>query len=403
MNRRDFLIQSSTTLLAMTTGIKPVITAADSEKMTLKAPFTLFLCGDVMTGRGIDQLLPHPSDPQLHEPFVRNANRYVKLGEDINGAVPKPVNFDYIWGDVLVELEKAAPDKRIVNLETSITSSDNYWPDKGIHYRMHPRNVECLTAAKIDCCVLANNHVLDWGYAGLTETLESLKKVGIKTVGAGVNLLEAQSPAILNTISKGRIMVFSCGLSTSGISDEWAARNEKAGIHFLPDLSHKSVDQIAAIVQQSRRVGDIVIVSIHWGKNWGYNIPREHIDFAHKLVDSAGIDILHGHSSHHPLGLEVYKEKLILYGCGDFLNDYEGIGGKEQFRSDLSLMYLVKVAPESGHMVKLEMVPFQIKRFRLNRASAEDAIWLQHTLDEQCRKFKCRIELTPDLTLKVGY
>ncbi|MFO7578772.1 CapA family protein [Nitrosomonas halophila] len=369
----------------------------------MNTPIKLFLCGDVMTGRGIDQLLPCPSDPQLHEPYVRNANSYVELGEDANGVIPKPVSFDYIWGDALAELDKAAPDVRIINLETSVTTSNDYWLDKGIHYRMHPQNIACLTAAKIDCCVLANNHVLDWGYAGLTETLNTLSNAHIKTAGAGANLPEAQSPAIVAMPAKSRVIVISCGTTSSGIPVEWAAKIGKAGVYLLTDLSRKTVEQIAAIVQLSKRPGDIVMLSIHWGENWGYAIRQEHVEFAHGLIDCAQVDILHGHSSHHPIGLEVYKEKLILYGCGDFLNDYEGIGGHEHYRSDLSLMYLVSIAPATGKLIALEMVPMQIKRFRLKRASQQDAHWLQRTLEEHSRQFNGRIELTPGQTLKVVY
>lgn len=403
MKRRDFLVHSSAALLALTTGIRKAMSETDPEQSALKMPITLFLCGDVMTGRGIDQILPFPSQPQLYEPYVRNAKDYIELAEEINGAIAKPVGFDYIWGDALAELAKAAPDARIINLETSVTASNNYWRDKGIHYRMHPQNIACLTAAKIDCCVLANNHVLDWGYAGLTETLHTLVNAGIKTAGAGAHLQEAQLPAILDIPSKGRVIVISCGTESSGISYEWAASARKAGVYFLTDLSRKTVDQIATLVHQYKHPGDIVIVSIHWGGNWGYRIPQEHIDFAHMLIDSAGVDLLHGHSSHHPIGLEVYKQKLILYGCGDFLNDYEGISGYESYRGDLSLMYFVSVAPGTGKLIELEMVPLQIKCFRLNRASADDTHWLQRTLDEHSRTFHCRIELTSEQTLRGVY
>jgi poly-gamma-glutamate synthesis protein (capsule biosynthesis protein) len=139
----------------------------------------LFLCGDVMTGRGIDQILPHPSAPALYEPYIRSALDYVRIAQRANGHIPKPVDFEYVWGDALEALGESAVDARIVNLETAITRSDDYWRGKGINYRMHPHNLACLNAANIDCCVLANNHVLDWGYAGLSETLVSLRQAGI--------------------------------------------------------------------------------------------------------------------------------------------------------------------------------------------------------------------------------
>jgi poly-gamma-glutamate capsule biosynthesis protein CapA/YwtB (metallophosphatase superfamily) len=91
--------------------------------------------------------------------------------------------------------------------------------------------------------------------------------------------------------------------------------------------------------------------------------------------------LVYGHSSHHPKALEVYKGKLILYGCGDFLNDYEGIGGFEQFRGDLCLMYFVDLEVSTGRLLSLEMVPMQIRCFKLNNVIKTDALWLQSVLE----------------------
>jgi poly-gamma-glutamate capsule biosynthesis protein CapA/YwtB (metallophosphatase superfamily) len=158
----------------------------------------LFLCGDVMTGRGIDQVLPYPGHPRLHERYVKDARDYVKLAERRSGPIPKPAAFSYIWGEALQELSRERPDLRIVNLETSVTTSDGFWPDKGIHYRMHPANISCLVEAGIDGCSLANNHTLDWGYAGLSETMEVLAAARIRFAGAGRNRAEARKPAVLS-------------------------------------------------------------------------------------------------------------------------------------------------------------------------------------------------------------
>ena len=94
-----------------------------------------------MTGRGIDQILAHPGDPTLHEGYVKHAGEYVRLAERASGPIAAPVKPRYVWGDVLAELVRVQPDLRLVNLETSVTSSDDFWPGKGIHYRMHPDNV----------------------------------------------------------------------------------------------------------------------------------------------------------------------------------------------------------------------------------------------------------------------
>ena len=167
----------------------------------------IFLCGDVMTGRGIDQVLPHPCDPRLHERNMESATGYVRLAEQANGPIPTPVDFSYIWGAALDEFRRARPDVRIINLETSITHSDAYIP-KGINYRMSPENAGCLAAAGVDCCVLGNNHVLDWGHAGLVDTLATLKRLQIKTAGAGRDAVQAMAPAILGIGDERRILVF---------------------------------------------------------------------------------------------------------------------------------------------------------------------------------------------------
>lgn len=193
---------------------------------------TLFLCGDVMTGRGIDQILPHPGKPHIFESYMRSALGYVELAEEVNGRIRHPVDFAYIWGDAMGAFQRAAPDLRIINLETAVTTSEDAWPNKGIHYRMHPANLPCLTAADINCCILANNHVMDWGYKGLAETLDSLHRAGIGTCGAGRDAAEAAGPAILNIPDKGRVLVFAWGTEDSGVPREWAADVSRPGVNF---------------------------------------------------------------------------------------------------------------------------------------------------------------------------
>ncbi len=357
---------------------------------------TIFMCGDVMTGRGIDQVLPHPSDSRIHEPYVKDAREYVRIAEKANGPIPKPVDSPYIWGEALDEFERVRPDVKLINLETSVTKSDDYWKHKGINYRMHPENIPCTTAAGIDCCALANNHVLDWGYSGLAETLETLRKAGIKTAGAGRNREEAEAPAVVEVAGKGRVIVFSLGSETSGIPFDWAATESRAGVNLLRDYSEKTIQRIKRRVQEIKRERDIVIASIHWGSNWGYDVDESEREFAHRLIDEAGVDVIHGHSSHHVKGVEVYNGRLILYGCGDFINDYEGIGGYETFRGDLSLMYFATVEPSSGKLLSLHMTPTQMKQFRVNRASRQDALWLTNVLNREGDKFGTRFDLDDD-------
>jgi poly-gamma-glutamate synthesis protein (capsule biosynthesis protein) len=356
-----------------------------------------------MIGRGIDQILPHPGDPYLYEPYMKTARGYVELAIEANGPIPAPVDFAYIWGDALEAFARLAPDVRIINLETAVTTSDTPWPGKAIHYRVHPANIPCLTTAHIDCCVLSNNHVLDWGYAGLAETLDTLRHVQVQTAGAGRTLAEAAAPAVLNVAGKGRVLVWAFGVESSGIPQSWAATPYRPGVHLLTDLSDTTVRAIAAAVQARKHAGDIIVVSLHWGGNWGYHVPSEQRRFAQQLIDEAGVDIVHGHSSHHPKGIEVFHDKLILYGGGDFLNDYEGIRGYEAFRDDLTLMYFVTVEPNTGMLQRLTMIPMQLKRLRANRAPTAAAQWLREVLHREGDKFGTDVVLHKDNTLSLQW
>jgi poly-gamma-glutamate capsule biosynthesis protein CapA/YwtB (metallophosphatase superfamily) len=361
------------------------------------------MCGDVMTGRGIDQVLPHPGDPTIHESYMKNAGGYVYLAEQANGPIPPRVDDAYIWGFALEELQRRAPHVRIINLETSVTRSHEYWPGKGINYRMSPDNIDCITTAGIDCCGLANNHVLDWGYAGLLETLETLTGAGLNYAGAGRTIAEARAPAVIHVADQPEVAIFAYGSQSSGIPSSWAAAANRPGVNLLPDLSQSTVGDIAKDVLKTKEQPRIAVVSIHWGGNWGYEIPSQQIEFAHALIDAAGVDIVHGHSSHHVKAVEVYKGKPVIYGCGDFINDYEGIKGYEEFRGDLSLMYFAQVDPKDGTLAALMMTPTQTAKFRVNRASEKDAQWLKHVLNREGRRFGTQVEVNPDTSFSLRW
>jgi poly-gamma-glutamate synthesis protein (capsule biosynthesis protein) len=355
---------------------------------------TLCLVGDVMLGRGVDQILPHPGDPRLHEEYCASAEEYVALAERASGETPRQVPFSYVWGDALAELQGIDPRALIINLETSVTTSRDYAP-KGINYKMNPENIGCLAAAGVDCCVLANNHVLDFGEAGLVETLATLRQAAIPVAGAGSDAAAAETPAVIPR-GKARVLVFGFAATSSGVPRTWAAAAGRPGVNLLPDLSQHTVEAIAGRSRAMRRPGDILVASIHWGGNWGYHIGADETRFAHALVETAGFDVVHGHSSHHPKAIEIWHDRPILYGCGDFLNDYEGISGYEEFRTDLAALYLARLDIATGGLGELRLVPFRICRFQLRRASREEAAWLCHTLDGESARFATRLALDED-------
>ena len=355
--------------------------------MTFAAPpTTVFLAGDVMTGRGVDQIMAVPSKPELREDYVRTATAYVELAERMHGPIQRPVGPSYVWGAALSVLAEIKPRASLVNLETSVTTSDDFWPHKGINYRMHPANVGCLQAAHIDVCTLANNHVIDFGRSGLIETLDVLHRAGLRTVGAGRNLAEARAPMRFDVADATALLVFAFGCESSGIPDEWAAGPSLPGVDLLNDLSKRSADEITARVKAHKRPGDIAVASVHWGSNWGYDIDPDQAAFAHRLIEG-GIDVVHGHSSHHVRPIEVYRDKLILYGCGDLINDYEGITGHEDWRGDLGAMYFATIAPQDGSLVGLRIVPMRMRKLQLTRPGKSDEQLLADILTRISRPF----------------
>ncbi|MEX2353347.1 MAG: CapA family protein [Gammaproteobacteria bacterium] len=362
----------------------------------------VFVCGDVMTGRGIDQILRHPCDPRIYESYLKDARDYVELAEHIHGKIPRGVAGSYVWEKIAPEWQKRRPLVKIINLETAVTVSDKHWAGKGINYRMHPQNIDVLTSAQIDICALANNHVLDWEVEGLRETLGTLEAAGIKYAGAGENRAEAMKPVVHKLPGDKRLLLFSLGTASSGIPGEWSAAADRAGVYLLEDLASGTIRQIKENVEQYRQTGDLIIISIHWGSNWGYEIPVAHQLFAHNLIDEVNADLIHGHSSHHPIAIEIYRDKPVLYGCGDFINDYEGIHGREALRGDLSVMYFLEFDPRSLHLRKIELVPLQVRLFQLNYASLEDRQWLVETFSRISATWQTPFRLDNDHTISVN-
>lgn len=362
----------------------------------------LFLCGDVMLGRGIDQILPHSVNPKLYESYVKDARDYVDLAEIKNGPIPQPVSFTYIWGDAIGIWKKTMPSAKIINLETSITTHNQPWLDKGINYRMHPKNVEVLSEANINFCSLANNHTLDWERTGLLETMNTLKNSGILFAGAGINDIEASTPASL-PLQHGKIIVLAYGAKSSGIPKFWAAEENLSGINMLPENDEMAVSLIKNEISKIKKKNDVVVLSLHWGRNWGYDIPLKHQKLAHEIIDKTGGAIIHGHSSHHPMGIEVYHNKLIIYGAGDFINDYEGINGYEQFRGELGLMYFPEVNQENGELISMKIFPMETKNFRLHHASKSDALWLKTILNREGIQFGTQFKWNEDHSLDLEW
>jgi len=263
----------------------------------------------------------------------------VMIGRLVNEALQKS-NPEYIWGNVLPLMK--AQDTIIVNLEAALTYSDTIVP-KVFNFKSDPEHVASLQCANIGLVNLANNHVLDYATEGLLETLDTLKKAKIPYVGAGKNSDEAEKVHYLD-IAGVTISVIGCTDNEPG----WNADSVHAGTNYLKvGQTHKLKNNI----EEARKKSDIVIISIHWGPNMVQYPPKAFIQFAHDLID-CGVDIIHGHSAHIFQAVEVYKNKLILYDTGDFVDDYYV---DPYLRNDCSFLFLVEL--DANGPKKLTLIP----------------------------------------------
>jgi hypothetical protein len=218
--------------------------------------------------------------------------------------------------------------------------------------------------------------VLDWCRAGLDEALCTLHAAGLRTAGTGSNEAAAWAPLEWAAPDGARVRLLACATESSGVPDDWAAQATRSGIALLPDLSDASAQRFADAMAGPAGERACRIVSIHWGSNWVARVPDAQRRFARRLIDLGAADLVHGHSSHHPLPIEVHRDRAILHGCGDLINDYEGIGSQaRKRRSDVGCLYAATLDAASGRLVALAIVPLQVRRFRLGESDAAARRW----------------------------
>jgi len=301
----------------------------------------ILLVGDVMIGRSFNQI------------FQNNPEHQAK-----------------IWGNCLPIMQNH--DLVVGNLETTLTNSTTKWPNKTFNYQLDPKWANTLSIGNFHYLSLANNHILDFQVPGLLETQNTLNQLNIGWAGAGINLGEAQSPHFLSI--KNNIIGF---LSAADHYSYWAANNNQAGIWYLPILDlgsqfyySKYWENIKNVVKETRKRCDYLIFSLHWGPNYVDYVNPLYKKFAHSLID-LGIDIIHGHSAHHVLPVERYKNGLIFYSMGDFIDDY---AIDPIYRNDLAFMASITLPIKTKNInqhpntnkIDYKMYPTIISKYTVN-------------------------------------
>jgi hypothetical protein len=248
---------------------------------------------------------------------------------------------------------------------------------------MHPANITALQAAKIGYAGLANNHTLDFSEPGLLETVRTVRNIGIAFAGAGETKDEATRPAILhlpasNGRSKPEIHIW----AAADHPRDWA---RVPTFHFI-DYTQQTRQRLKDLLTKpTTTVPALKVFSVHWGPNYSWQPGEEIQDLAHFLIDECHIDIIHGHSSHHIQGIQQYKGKVIIYGCGDFVDDYALV---PEYRNDLSAIWQVTVEETSDdekplRLSKLRTYPTKIERFavRLLENREADFQWVTRKIE----------------------
>lgn len=274
------------------------------------------------------------------------------------------------WGDLLDELRRF--DLLIVNLEVALTGNRQPEP-KVFNFRAAPDCIECLVKAGVDVCVLANNHIRDFGLAGMQETIAVLERAGIAHAGAGGNLAGAMAPAT-RAVAGIRINVISATDNEPG----WAATPRHPGV-FALDWDDPAA--VLAAVGDSAQAADVTILSLHWGPNMRERPTNQFIEFAHRAID-AGARVIHGHSAHVFQGVEFYRNGIILYDCGDFVDDYMV---DVQLRNDRALLFELSLAADRS--MTLRALPAQIEAMQVKHADAVARRWIAMRLARLCKPF----------------
>lgn len=240
------------------------------------------------------------------------------LGRLVNECLAE-VPPEYPWGDTMEVLRSA--DALLINLECVLADRGAPAPGKAFTFRGDSRNVAVLRAARVAAASLANNHSLDYGPDALLDCLALLRAHAILPAGAGPSLEAARARAVVVAAAvRVAFLAFTDDVPT------WEAGRASPGIFHVPltaasPETNPRLDGLLRAIEAARSEGDLVVVSAHWGPNWGTSPPAEHVRAAHLFIDH-GADIVFGHSPHVVRGVELYRGRPILYGCGDFVDDY---------------------------------------------------------------------------------
>ena len=272
-----------------------------------------------------------------------------------------------IYGDLLPVLRRA--DVRIVNCECALTSAATPAWKSGAVFKGEPAHVKGLTAVPFDVACLANNHVLDYGVAGLRESLRVLHRHGIKTVGAGLTGEQAYAPLTLAVNGQAIHVV--------NISEGEDLTASQGG----PGVFGWDIPRAAALIGRLKTRGGVVIAIAHCGLEYVPH-PPPYVVSAFRAMADAGADCVIGHHPHVPQGIERWRGRPIFYSLGNFA-----------FYQPTTLLhrkigFCVSLNCAGGRIAGVELHPYRITDAGLRVLETKEEASFHRSLARISRPFK---------------
>ena len=272
-----------------------------------------------------------------------------------------------VYGDLLPVLRRA--DVRIVNCECALTSAATPAWKSGAVFKGEPAHVKGLTAVPFEVACLANNHVLDYGVAGLRESLRVLYRNGIKTVGAGLSDDQAHAP--LNIAINGQ------AIHIVNISEGEDLTASQGG----PGVFGWDIPRATALVRTCKKRGGVVIAIAHAGLEY-VPYPPPYVVSAYRAMVDAGADCVIGHHPHVPQGIEQWRGRPIVYSLGNFV-----------FYQPTTLLhrkigFCVTLNCADGRVAGVELHPYRITDTGPRRLAAKETASFNRNMARLSRPFK---------------
>lgn len=194
------------------------------------------------------------------------------------------------------------------NLESQLADlgGETQSPTNEYRFAGPPEGAESLRIGGWDIVSTANNHMWDYGKNALFETMENLEQAGIKYIGSRRRTQDLYQPVIIDCNNQ-RIAFLAGTMLLNGY--------EKSGA--LDHVAWADSEELTNAIKNITSDTDWVIVSLHGGIEYRATPIKEKVELAHQLID-AGADIVIGHHTHIPQGVEQYNDKLIFYSLGNF-------------------------------------------------------------------------------------